>query len=219
MLCTTCRAVIGRTTWHCCCSHHPPLPCPPALQKYCMKQLWPVRSPRPVAQKLLADTPLLTGQRVLDALFPSVLGGEHGTAQRRPGAAGQRSSTVPSAACSTEQEALGQWPWFMTESLPACVQQQQRQEENGIVFGKQLALGGRTQDPCMCGIKCGASCVLCSQHLCITRPCPLLTPAPRPPRHLRHPRCLWLRQDRHQPGAVQVLQLRRHHLRGLRRAR
>lgn len=43
--------------------------------KYCMKQLWPVRAPRPVAQKLMADTPLLTGQRVLDALFPSVLGG------------------------------------------------------------------------------------------------------------------------------------------------
>lgn len=39
-------------------------------------QLWPVRSPRPVAQKMLADTPLLTGQRVLDALFPAVLGGE-----------------------------------------------------------------------------------------------------------------------------------------------
>lgn len=35
-----------------------------------------MRSPRPVAQKLLADTPLLTGQRVLDALFPAVLGGE-----------------------------------------------------------------------------------------------------------------------------------------------
>ena len=34
-----------------------------------------MRSPRPVAQKLLANTPLLTGQRVLDALFPSVLGG------------------------------------------------------------------------------------------------------------------------------------------------
>ncbi|GBF89916.1 V-type proton ATPase catalytic subunit A [Raphidocelis subcapitata] len=46
-----------------------------ARRKYCMKQLWPVRSPRPVAQKLLADTPLLTGQRVLDALFPAVLGG------------------------------------------------------------------------------------------------------------------------------------------------
>ncbi len=42
-----------------------------------MLQTWPVRSPRPVAQKLLANTPLLTGQRVLDALFPSVLGGAH----------------------------------------------------------------------------------------------------------------------------------------------
>jgi hypothetical protein len=40
-----------------------------------MLQMWPVRLPRPVAQKLLANTPLLTGQRVLDALFPSVLGG------------------------------------------------------------------------------------------------------------------------------------------------
>lgn len=44
-------------------------------RKLAMRQLWPVRSPRPVAQKLLADTPLLTGQRVLDALFPAVLGG------------------------------------------------------------------------------------------------------------------------------------------------
>ena len=43
--------------------------------KYCMKQLWPVRAPRPAAEKLMADTPLLTGQRVLDVLFPSVLGG------------------------------------------------------------------------------------------------------------------------------------------------
>lgn len=42
---------------------------------YCMRQLWPVRAPRPTAAKLIADTPLLTGQRVLDALFPSVLGG------------------------------------------------------------------------------------------------------------------------------------------------
>ncbi|KAL5974163.1 hypothetical protein ACLOJK_030826 [Asimina triloba] len=73
--------------------------------QYSLKS-WPVRSPRPVASKLAADTPLLTGQviqheicflmfsstvlfkvfcpkglvvyclqRVLDALFPSVLGG------------------------------------------------------------------------------------------------------------------------------------------------
>ena len=40
-----------------------------------MKQLWPVRTPRPVAKKYLANTPLLTGQRVLDVLFPGVLGG------------------------------------------------------------------------------------------------------------------------------------------------
>jgi len=40
-----------------------------------MMQLWPVRAPRPVAQKETANYPLFTGQRVLDALFPSVQGG------------------------------------------------------------------------------------------------------------------------------------------------
>lgn len=40
-----------------------------------MSHFWPVRNPRPVAEKLAGDTPLLTGQRVLDALFPSVQGG------------------------------------------------------------------------------------------------------------------------------------------------
>ena len=44
-------------------------------KEYSMMHSWPVRSPRPVAQKLAADYPLLTGQRVLDAFFPSVLGG------------------------------------------------------------------------------------------------------------------------------------------------
>ncbi|GKB34320.1 V-type proton ATPase catalytic subunit A, partial [Tanacetum coccineum] len=44
-------------------------------KQFTMLQTWPVRTPRPVASKLAADTPLLTGQRVLDALFPSVLGG------------------------------------------------------------------------------------------------------------------------------------------------
>jgi V-type H+-transporting ATPase subunit A len=44
-------------------------------QKYTLLQLWPVRTPRPVAEKLAANYPLLTGQRVLDALFPCVLGG------------------------------------------------------------------------------------------------------------------------------------------------
>ena len=73
------------------------------LLYFTLLQTWPVRTPRPVASKLAADTPLLTGQvwkcivscfvhrilieklsmsdefvsfqRVLDALFPSVLGG------------------------------------------------------------------------------------------------------------------------------------------------
>lgn len=37
--------------------------------------MWPVRQPRPVSEKLHANHPLLTGQRVLDALFPCVQGG------------------------------------------------------------------------------------------------------------------------------------------------
>jgi len=43
--------------------------------QYTMLQFWPVRLPRPVTDKLASDTPLLTGQRVLDALFPCVQGG------------------------------------------------------------------------------------------------------------------------------------------------
>ncbi|CAB4391714.1 unnamed protein product [Rhizophagus irregularis] len=43
--------------------------------KHTMMQIWPVRSPRPVTEKLAANYPLLTGQRVLDALFPCVQGG------------------------------------------------------------------------------------------------------------------------------------------------
>lgn len=42
---------------------------------YSMMHTWPVRAPRPVAEKLAADYPLLTGQRVLDSLFPCVQGG------------------------------------------------------------------------------------------------------------------------------------------------
>ncbi|KAF6029446.1 hypothetical protein EB796_012246 [Bugula neritina] len=42
---------------------------------YSMMQIWPVRQMRPVAEKLRANHPLLTGQRVLDALFPCVQGG------------------------------------------------------------------------------------------------------------------------------------------------
>ncbi|KYO27154.1 V-type proton ATPase catalytic subunit A [Alligator mississippiensis] len=44
-------------------------------EKLSMVQVWPVRQIRPVAEKLPANNPLLTGQRVLDALFPCVQGG------------------------------------------------------------------------------------------------------------------------------------------------
>jgi len=44
-------------------------------KKFTMLQFWPVRQPRPIADKLAADHPLLCGQRVLDSLFPCVQGG------------------------------------------------------------------------------------------------------------------------------------------------
>merc|ERR1712134_81064 len=43
--------------------------------KHTMVTKWPVRTPRPTSDKLPSDHPLLTGQRVLDALFPCVQGG------------------------------------------------------------------------------------------------------------------------------------------------
>ena len=43
------------------------------VKRYTMKQQWPVRAPRPVAEKLMADHPLLTGQRVLDVFATSVV--------------------------------------------------------------------------------------------------------------------------------------------------
>jgi len=44
-------------------------------KSFTMLQYWPVRKPRETNEKLAADYPLLTGQRVLDALFPCVQGG------------------------------------------------------------------------------------------------------------------------------------------------
>ena len=40
-----------------------------------LSQKWPVRTPRPVTKKLSPKTPLITGQRVLDTLFPVAKGG------------------------------------------------------------------------------------------------------------------------------------------------
>ncbi|HTY14385.1 MAG TPA: ATP synthase subunit A [Methanoregulaceae archaeon] len=40
-----------------------------------MMQRWPVRVPRPVKEKLNPEIPLITGQRILDGLFPIAKGG------------------------------------------------------------------------------------------------------------------------------------------------
>ncbi|MCB9558893.1 MAG: V-type ATP synthase subunit A [Kofleriaceae bacterium] len=40
-----------------------------------LAQRWPLRQPRPVAERLPADRPLVTGQRVFDLLFPLAEGG------------------------------------------------------------------------------------------------------------------------------------------------
>ena len=40
-----------------------------------MMQVWPVRVPRPVTEKKNPDIPLVTGQRILDGLFPVAKGG------------------------------------------------------------------------------------------------------------------------------------------------
>ena len=44
-------------------------------RKLTLMHQWPVRRPRPVIEKLTGNEALITGQRVIDTLFPSVLGG------------------------------------------------------------------------------------------------------------------------------------------------
>lgn len=41
-----------------------------------MSQIWPVRVPRPIVARRPAGEPLVTGQRMIDALFPVALGGK-----------------------------------------------------------------------------------------------------------------------------------------------
>lgn len=40
-----------------------------------LTQKWPIRVPRPIAKRYPADRPLITGQRILDTLFPIAKGG------------------------------------------------------------------------------------------------------------------------------------------------
>jgi V/A-type H+-transporting ATPase subunit A len=43
--------------------------------KLCLMHRWPVRIPRPYKEKLMPDVPLITGQRIFDAMFPVAKGG------------------------------------------------------------------------------------------------------------------------------------------------
>jgi len=45
------------------------------VQRLTLMHRWPVRTPRPVVKKLVPQNPLVTGQRVIDTLFPISQGG------------------------------------------------------------------------------------------------------------------------------------------------
>jgi V/A-type H+-transporting ATPase subunit A len=47
-----------------------------ATHEVALSHFWPVRTPRPVKARLTSDEPLVTGQRILDSLFPVALGGK-----------------------------------------------------------------------------------------------------------------------------------------------
>ncbi|MCX6817336.1 MAG: V-type ATP synthase subunit A [Candidatus Aenigmarchaeota archaeon] len=47
-------------------------------RKLTMMQIWPIRKSRPCKEKLTPEIPLITGQRILDALFPLAKGGAGG---------------------------------------------------------------------------------------------------------------------------------------------
>ncbi len=62
-----------------------------------MSGVWPVRRPRPVAERLPPTEPMVTGQRILDTLFPVARGGRAGL----PGGFGTGKTVL--------QEALAKW--------------------------------------------------------------------------------------------------------------
>ena len=66
-------------------------------QQIAMRHAWPVRTPRPVANRLPASAPMITGQRILDTLFPVARGGRAAL----PGGFGTGKTVL--------QEALAKW--------------------------------------------------------------------------------------------------------------
>lgn len=45
------------------------------IHKLCLAQRWPIRTPRPVSQRMPLSKPLITGQRIIDTVFPIAKGG------------------------------------------------------------------------------------------------------------------------------------------------
>ena len=68
-----------------------------AIKELTMMQKWPVRGGRPYKEKLVPDAPLVTGQRVIDTLFPIAKGGVSAV----PGPFGSGKTVV--------QHALAKW--------------------------------------------------------------------------------------------------------------
>jgi V/A-type H+-transporting ATPase subunit A len=62
-----------------------------------LSEIWPVRTPRPVRRRLQAAAPLITGQRILDTLFPVA----RGSRAALPGGFGTGKTVL--------QEALAKW--------------------------------------------------------------------------------------------------------------
>lgn len=133
-----------------------------------MKQMWPVRLPRPCAEKKTADTPLLTGQRVLDALFPSVLGGTCAI----PGAFGCGKTVISQALSKYSNsdgiiyvgcgergnemaEVLAEFP-TLTMSLPDG-REESIMKRTCLVRGLQGKGVGGKLGPCTCGVHAGVT--------------------------------------------------------------
>lgn len=68
-----------------------------ALNEVGFNQHWPVRQARPMRERLPADEPMITGQRILDTLFPVARGGRAGL----PGGFGTGKTVL--------QETLAKW--------------------------------------------------------------------------------------------------------------
>jgi V/A-type H+/Na+-transporting ATPase subunit A len=67
------------------------------MHEFAMRHYWSVRTPRPAAARLPASAPMITGQRILDTLFPVARGGR----ATLPGGFGTGKTVL--------QEALAKW--------------------------------------------------------------------------------------------------------------